>query len=111
MNRRQVSALALFGLLAAPAAMRAHEGHAHKAMGTVSAVRADKNEIEIKTTDAKTLVVTVSPATKFKKGDAAATLKDVEVGQRVVAVYQQKAQALQASEVMIGVAAGASQKP
>jgi hypothetical protein len=56
-------------------------------------------------------VVTVSPATKFKKGDAAATLKDVEVGQRVVAVYQQKAQALQASEVMIGVAAGASQKP
>src|SRR5262245_58122388 len=111
MTRRNAITAVLAGLLA-PVVLSAHEGHGHKAMGTVSAVRADKNEIELKTTEGKALVVTVGTATKFKKGTAAAALKDVEVGLRVAVVYEQKGQALQASEVTIGVAApGAPQKP
>jgi hypothetical protein len=111
MGRQNALACAL-ALIWAPAFVAAHEGHGHKAMGTVTAVRADKSEIEIKTTEAKTLVLTVAPATRFKKGTAAAALRDVEVGLRVAVVYEQKGQALQASEVMIGVAApGVPHKP
>ena len=111
MKRRNAIAATL-ALAWAPALITAHEGHGHKTMGTVTAVRADKSEIEIKTTEAKTLVLTVGPATKFKKGTAAAALKDVAVGLRVAVAYAQKGQALEASEVTIGVAApGAPPKP
>ncbi len=109
---RRIALVCALALVWAPAVITAHEGHGHKAMGTVTAVRADKNEFEIKATNGKAVVLSVGPATKFKKGAATAALKDVLVGLRVAVVYEQKGQALQASEVAIGVAAaGAPQKP
>lgn len=87
---------------------RAHEGHDHKAMGTCSAVNADKSQIEIKTVEGKTLIVVVSGATRYKKAGAAASLKELQPGQRVAVTYQQKGSELQASEVLIGVMEGAA---
>jgi len=112
MRRLYCAALLAAGLLAAGAAA-AHEGHQHKAMGTVSAVHADKNLIEVKTTEGKTLVLSVGPATSYKKGSAAASLKDLQPGQRVAVSYQQKGSEYQAAEVLIGVVEGQAkpQKP
>jgi hypothetical protein len=102
MGRRVFLAVLAAGVFSAGAAA-AHEGHEHKAMGTLNAVNADKNQIEMKTVDGKTLVVSVSPATRYKKGSAAAALKDLQAGQRVAVSYQSKGSELLASEVLIGV--------
>jgi hypothetical protein len=38
MNKKWIAAVVLVGALVVPAVARAHEGHAHKVMGTVSSV-------------------------------------------------------------------------
>ena len=84
-------AVAVAVLLSAAPSVTAHEGHDHgaegqtsKIMGTVSAVHADKNHIEVKATDGKTVGVPLDANTKFHRGKAAAKLADIQVGDRVV---------------------------
>lgn len=66
-------------VLAAPAPLLAHgKGHV---MGTVSAV--DATHIEVKTKDGKTVSVTLTDKTKYKRGETAAANGDVKPGMRV----------------------------
>ena len=60
----------------------AHEGHAHKTMGTVTMVH--ENHVEVR--DVKGVVTThlLDAKTKIKRGKAAVTLADIKVGDRVV---------------------------
>ena len=51
-------------------------------MGTVTAIA--EHSISVKTRDGATKTVEFDGETKFVKGDAAATIKDVQVGSRVV---------------------------
>jgi len=55
--------------------------HGKKVMGTVTAVSA--GSIEVKTTDGKTARVSLTPNTKYMKGENAAAIGDVKVGLRV----------------------------
>ena len=55
MNKNWIVAIALAGALVVPTAARAHEGHAHKVMGTVSSV--EGNNVMVKTADGKTVMV------------------------------------------------------
>jgi hypothetical protein len=66
------------------AAAQAHEGHAHKMMGTVKAVHADMNHVELTMAGGKTGGFYVDGETKYTKGSAAATLADLKPGTRVV---------------------------
>jgi len=93
------------GVLAAGAAS-AHEGHAHRLMGTVTAVHADMNHVEVKTTDGKVADFYVTPETKYVSGTKAFTLKDLSVGTRVVVTTKMQGAKAFATEVKMGAAAG-----
>ena len=60
----------------------AHEGHAHKVMGTVSMVH--ENHVEVKDAKGKTTTVALDAKTKIRRGKAVAALADIKVGDRVV---------------------------
>jgi hypothetical protein len=69
--------------MGAPVAVSlAHEGHEHKILGTVS--MRHELHLEVKTTDGKTTVVTLTDKTKVKRGDATAALDSIKQGERVV---------------------------
>ena len=76
-------AFALF----APAGLLAHEGHAHKVMGTVTTVH--DNQIEVKDKDGKLTTHTVDAKTKIKRGKSVAALSEIKTGDRVVVTFVQ----------------------
>jgi hypothetical protein len=82
MSRRFVLSAVLFAALAIPAYVQAHEGHAHKVMGTV-ATRHD-NSLEVKATDGKAVTITLNEKTKILRGKTKATADDIKQGERVV---------------------------
>ena len=88
--------------LALAGTLRAHGGFTH-VLGTVMAV--DATHVEVKTKAGKTVSVKLTEATKFSKDGAAAAAKDVQVGQRVAVEAKGHADALEASEVKLGVVA------
>jgi hypothetical protein len=92
-------------LLAAPMAGFAHEGHLHKLMGTVTAVHADRNHVEIKTVKGETAEFLVDANTKFLKGTSAVTLAALTPGTRVVAEGKMADKTLVAATVRLGTAA------
>ncbi len=81
-------------------ALAAHEGHRHKAMGTVKAIAAAKLEIE--TTEGKLQTFVLSETTTFKRGEAAAKREDVTVGERAVVSYETQDGTDRALEVKLG---------
>ena len=82
MFSRVVRTVALFAMFAAPVAVSAHDGHAHKVMGTVAAISA--TQLEVKTTDGKKEIVSLTTKTVYRQGKAKATVKALKVGDRVV---------------------------
>ena len=82
---RQLIALAASFVLVTAAAVQAHEGHDHKMMGTVKAVHADMNHVELTMAGGKTGEFYVNGDTKYTKGSAVAALTDLKPGTRVVA--------------------------
>ncbi len=73
----------VIALAGAPlATVLAHEGHGHRIMGTVT--MRHEIHLEVKTTDGKTTVVTLTDKTKIRRGDATATLDSIRQGERVV---------------------------
>jgi hypothetical protein len=88
----------------------AHAGHAHKVMGTVTMVGPDHVMVKTKdkgATEEKTVTIVVNAQTKILKGTAAATLKDITAGQRIVADVGEGKEPLTAKEIKIGAAAPA----
>src|SRR4051812_14973744 len=79
--RRKFTILAVLAtVLAFGSIAAAHEGVEH-IMGTVKAV--DANSITVDTTKHATTTVLVNGSTKFTNKGAAASLKDLKVGERV----------------------------
>lgn len=108
---KHLFAAALAAMLLAPASLAAHEGHAHKVMGTVSLVH--DNHVEIKDAKGKTVTVTLDAKTKIRRAKAVATLADIKVGDRVVVTTIEKKDkagkaVVTVTEVQIGVAAAAT---
>jgi len=96
-------ALAVVAVLALPArTVLAHEGHEHKAMGTVEAV--DEAQIRVKTQGGDTVAFVLTPATAYKAGKAEAQRGDVKVGGRVVVVFVEEDGQKQAKEVLLPAA-------
>ena len=77
----------------------AHGGMEH-VLGTVTAVT--DHSLSVKTRDGAVKTVEFDGETKFVKGDAAATIKDVQVGSRVVIHAHPHDNLLHAAEVRIG---------
>jgi hypothetical protein len=82
MTKTRLAATALVLWLIGPTTVPAHEGHAHKFMGTLSAVQ--ESQVEVKTTDGKMLVFQVDAKTVYQRGKAKVASTDLKVGERVV---------------------------
>ena len=86
-----------------------HEGHSHgkthKMMGTVKAVHADMNHVEITTQAGKTDGFYVNEQTKYLKGNAKVSLSDLTPGTRVIVTAKMDGQKMLATVVKVGGAA------
>ena len=98
--RNAAVVLSLMSAVAFPGWLSAHEGHAHKVMGTVAAM--DATHIEVDATDGKKLSILVTSETKYLKGKAPAVAGDVKVGQRVVVTFAEDGGKRTAREVLLG---------
>ena len=92
--------------LAIPVIARAHTGHAHKVMGTVSSI--DGTHIMVKTTDGKTVMVMLDAKTKITQGKTPLTTAALKVGDRIVAEGVQEKDMLTAAIVQVGTAPAAT---
>jgi len=104
--KRQISVL--IAILVISAVAFAHGGEQH-VLGTVTEV--SEKSITVETMDKHKVTVSVVAETKFTAGTAAATLKDMKVGDRVVINARNQDQHLQADTVSIGPSAITSPKP
>jgi hypothetical protein len=104
MKRLIVISAAGFALLFSALAF-AHGGMDH-VMGTVTAVT--DHSVSVKVSDGTVTTVEFDGETKFVKGDAPATVKDVQVGSRVVIHAHKHDNSLHAAEVKIGTGAMSS---
>ena len=88
MSRKWIVGLSLVAALAAPMAVRAHSGHAHKALGTVSSIQG--NKVEVKTTDGKVVAVVLDAKTAITRGKAKVDATALKLGERVSIDYMQE---------------------
>ena len=110
MLRRLIIAGFIAAALAIPTVGRAHTGHAHKVMGTVSSI--EGTHVMVKTTDGKTVMVMLDAKTKITQGKTTVTSAALKVGDRIVAQGAQPKDVLNAASVQIGTtpAAAAAKK-
>src|SRR3970040_1613711 len=100
--RSIATAAALVVALTLPARLAAHEGHAHKMIGTVTAV--DASRLEMETKDGKTVSVVLTVETQYRRGKTAIKAGDVKAGDRAVVTMTTKEGKMIASEVLVGTA-------
>ena len=108
MNSQWFVALALASALVVPAVAGAHEGHAHKVMGTVSGVEGD--HVMVKTADGKTVMVMLDKKTAVTRGKAKLDVAAVKVGERVVAEGPEEKEMIMATTVKLGGVAAVAKK-
>ena len=94
--------------LLAPARPRAHPGHDHKLMGTVSSI--DRNKVVVKTTEGKDITFEVVPTTTFKRGKDIGMQSELKAGMRVVVNVGDGVEPLKAKDVQYSAAATTSAK-
>src|SRR5258706_6332504 len=108
MNKKWIIAVAIAGALIVPTVARAHEGHAHKVMGTVSSV--EGNHLMVKTTDGKTVMVMLNAKTAITRGKTKLNIAAVKVGERVVAEGIEEKEMITAKTVKLGEATATAKK-
>ena len=108
MNVKWMVAVALAGALVVPAVARAHGGHAHKVMGTVSSV--DGNHVMVTTTDGKSVMVMLDKKTAITRGKTRVDAAALKVGDRVVAEGMEEKKMIMARTVRLGEAPAAVKK-
>jgi preprotein translocase subunit YajC len=105
MKNRWMAAVMLASTLAVPGLVRAHEGHDHTVMGTVSSI--DGTNLMVKTGDGKTVMVMMDAKTKITQGATAVDIKSLKVGDRVVAAGPEEQGMVTAKTVKLGAAPAA----
>jgi len=95
--------------LTAPTVARAHEGHAHKVMGTIQSI--DGKNLQVKTTDGKTVMVMLDAKTKITQGTTALQASALKVGDRLVAEGAEANKMITAATIKVGTAATPAPKP
>ena len=108
MKKWIVGVTLLIVALAVPAVSRAHEGHAHKVMGTVESVSG--NHVMVKTTAGKTVMVMLDAKTRITQGKTKVQASALKVGDRVVAEGPEEKAMIMATSVKLGEAAATTRK-
>jgi Domain of unknown function (DUF5666) len=100
MNKTWFIGAALVLALFVPAAARAHEGHAHKVLGTVSAI--DGDHVTLKTTAGKSVVVMLDAKTTIARGTAKLDRTALKIGERVSVDYEEAKGMFMAQAIKLG---------
>jgi hypothetical protein len=87
------------GLMGA-AALPAHEGHHHQAMGTVKMIH--ENHLVLTISEEKEQTFVLDETTKFLRGKTETTKEEIVAGERAVVMYETKDGADHALEVKLG---------
>jgi hypothetical protein len=92
-----------------PAAAVAHEGHVHKALGTVATI--ETKQIVVKTTDGKMLTVLLdAKTTTITRGKVKLDATALKVGERVSVDYTEKSKVYTAKAIKLAEMAAAPKK-
>ena len=108
MNKWMISLMMLTFAVTIPGVTLAHQGHAHKVMGTVSSI--EGKNLMVKTTDGKTVMVMLNPKTKITQGKNKLDASALKVGDRVVAEGPEEKDMIMAATVKVGEAPAAKAK-
>jgi len=100
MKRTWLVLIVLGMALIAPRWARAHDGHIHKIIGTVTA--RDAKHIEVKTPSGENLSIAITPKTTATRDKKKVPLSEVQVGRRVVVGIGNGEDPLQAGEIQVG---------
>lgn len=102
MTRTWIVLIVLVGMFAVPGLARAHEGHEEKITGTVSSV--DGNNVMVKTTAGKSVMVMMDAKTKITRGKTKVDATALKVGERIVATGPEEKQMIMAKSVQLPAA-------
>ena len=108
MQKQLLVGLVFAALLAVPGVSLAHGGHAHKAIGTVSSING--NNVMVKTTDGKTVMVMLDSKTKVTRGKTTLEAGALKVGDRIVAEGPEEKEMIMATSVKVGAATATAAK-
>jgi hypothetical protein len=100
MTHRWIAAIVAAGTLVVPIALRAHEGHVHKVMGTVTA--SDAKHVEVKTPSGEVLSIAITAKTTVTRDKRKVDLAEVQAGRRVVVDIGNGEDPLIAREIQVG---------
>ena len=106
MKRNWIVAALMVALLALPVVALAHEGHMHKALGTVASINGDK--VEIKTTEGKALTVVIDKKTAITRGKEKLDAMALKVGERLSVDYMEQKKVMIAHTIKLATASTAS---
>jgi hypothetical protein len=82
MTKSWICGAVLAAALAISGAALAHQGHAHQFMGTIASF--SDTELQVKTTDGKTVIFTLGPKTVYQRAKVKADARTLKAGERVV---------------------------
>jgi hypothetical protein len=106
MNRNWIVAALTSLVLALPLAVGAHEGHMHKALGTIVSVQADS--VEIKTTEGKALTVVLDKKTAITRGKEKLDATALKAGERLSVDYMEQNKKMIAHAIKLAAISTAS---
>jgi hypothetical protein len=104
MQKSFTAIVALVGALAIPAIAGAHEGHMHRALGTIVTIHAE--HVEIKTTDGKTVTVVLDKKTTVTRGKDKLDVTALKVGERLSVDYVEENKTTVARAIRLATTTG-----
>ena len=108
MKTNRLVALVLTVALMLPVVALAHEGHVHKALGTVESINGD--HVAIKTTDGKSLTVMLDKKTTVTRGKEKLDATALKVGERISVDYMEENKMMMAQAIKLGTTTAATAK-
>src|SRR5262245_1039219 len=108
MKTTWIVAIALTVALALPVVASAHEGHVHKALGTISSINGE--HVAIKTTDGKDLTVMLDKKTTVTRGKEKLDAAALKVGERVSVDYMEQNKMMMAQAIKLSTTTATAKK-
>jgi hypothetical protein len=105
MTKSGLMAILMIAALVLPVGAGAHEGHTHKALGTIAS--AQSGQVEIKTTEGKSLTVMLDAKTTVTRGKDKLDATALRVGERVSVDYVEANKVMTARAIKLGTTTAA----